>query len=158
MTQSDDAQLTGIGVGKFETEEKRSPRYLAPEVLEGRIYDSKSEMYSFCLILWEMWYGKIAFPTAQTNQSRGHLDGLRKGDRPSHIEGTHRPWQIWQKVMESCWRGEPRERLTAKDSLEHLKKLQKEKNSTSGKERPTPTPKPFSRIKPKVAPKPFKKE
>ncbi|KAL9963754.1 hypothetical protein ACROYT_G027290 [Oculina patagonica] len=152
LTQSDDAKLTGIGVGKFETEAERSPRYLAPEVLEGRIYDSQSEMYSFGLILWEMWYG---VPVSSQSQ---HLDGLKKAVRPSHIEGTHCPWEIWQNVMESCWRSAPRERLTAKDSLEHLKKLHKEKVSTAGKERPTPTPKPFSRKKPRVAPKPFKKE
>lgn len=157
MTQDDDAKLTAIGVGKFESEAERSPRYLAPEVLEGRIYDSKAEMYSFGLMLWEMWYGEIVFQTAATSQSQ-HLDGLRKGYRPSHIERTDRPWEIWQNVMESCWKGEPRDRITAKDGWEQLQQLQKEKGSASRKERPTIKPKPFSGKKPRVPPKPFKKK
>lgn len=143
-------------MGKFETQAKRSPRYLAPEVLEGRIYDSKAEMYSFGLMLWELWYGEVAFRTTATSQSQ-HLDGLKKGNRPSHIEGTSRPKEIWQNVMESCWRGEPRDRLTAQDGWKLWKQLQKQHETVSFKERPTPAPKP-SRIRPRVPPKPFKKQ
>ena len=141
-------------MGKFETEAQRSPRYLAPEVLEGRIYNSKAEMYSFGLMLWEMWYGEDVFRTSVASRSQ-HLERLKKGDRPSHIEGTNRPWEIWQNVMESCWKGDPGDRLTAEDSWQKWKQFQKQNVLASGKKRPPPQ---FPQIKPRVGPKPFKKE
>ena len=41
-------EITGAMVG--------SSLYLTPEVFEGRIYNSKADMYSLGFVLWEIWY------------------------------------------------------------------------------------------------------
>lgn len=50
-----------------------TPVFLAPEVLQGLIYDSAADIYSLAIIMWEMWYGReIAsdvFNTVKVNDS-----------------------------------------------------------------------------------------
>ena len=152
--------------------------YLAPEVLDGRIYDSKSDMYSFAMILWEMWYAKTAFQTEMAIRSQTFqlLNDIKEGLRPGHIVGTHEPWGEWQLVMETCWDGEPQHRLTAHQGRNELDKLRKKMkmqivfssettlHRCSGHEfpaaeenppsKPQPSPKPRLAPKPQVAPKP----
>ncbi|KAJ7392754.1 hypothetical protein OS493_010409 [Desmophyllum pertusum] len=35
--------------------------YVALEVYEGKPYDTKVDMYSFGLMMWEMWFGERVF-------------------------------------------------------------------------------------------------
>ncbi|KAL9964138.1 hypothetical protein ACROYT_G027725 [Oculina patagonica] len=35
--------------------------YFAPEVIRSSVYDSKADIYSFGIMMWEMWYGTRAF-------------------------------------------------------------------------------------------------
>ncbi|KAJ7392761.1 hypothetical protein OS493_010416 [Desmophyllum pertusum] len=35
--------------------------YMAPEVHDRKSYDTKMDMYSFGLMMWEMWFGKRVF-------------------------------------------------------------------------------------------------
>ena len=44
-------QITGTYCG--------TPLYMAPEISpEKKIYDTKVDMYSFGLMMWEMWFGE----------------------------------------------------------------------------------------------------
>ena len=59
--------------------------YLAPEVLSGKPYTKKSDIYSFGMIMWEYTTGKKPF----YNRSYNHnlmLDILERRKRP---ENTH---------------------------------------------------------------------
>ena len=67
--------------------------YLAPEVFEDRVYNSKADMYSFGYVLWELWYGETAFGAAIASKPQHLLlEEVTKRDlRPTHIKGTHHP-------------------------------------------------------------------
>ena len=131
LTYDGRVKLADVGVAKHQTDITGTicgtSLYLAPEVCEGRIYNSMADMYSFGFVLWELWYGKTAFQDAVVNSSQSVLlEDVRQGLRPIHIEGTSQPWGIWQEVMQACWQKNPRQRLTAKKGCEYLKQLQKE--------------------------------
>ena len=117
--------------------------YLAPEVLEGRSYSSKADMYSFGYVLWELWYGETVFGAAIANKPQQLLlEEVTKRDlRPTHIKGTHHPWEIWQHVMTSCWNKEPNSRLTARKGLQCFKKV-RERGDVPQKRPPLPPPPP----------------
>ena len=157
-------KLADVGVAKHEKEITGTvcgtPLYMAPEVFQGHIYNSKADMYSFGFVLWELWYAETAFRAAIEIKPKSVLleDVMRRDIRPTHIEGTHHPWEIWQHVMTSCWSKEPRLRLTAKKGWECLQQLQDQGRIQQKKPPPPPrsfVPRPLSRRKtPPVKPKP----
>ena len=44
------SKITGTVMGSF--------LYMAPEVFHSKLYDYKADIYSFGIILWEMWFGR----------------------------------------------------------------------------------------------------
>ena len=169
MTHDGMVKLADVGVAKHEKDITGTvcgtSLYVAPEVLEGRIYNSRADMYSFGFVLWELWYGKTAFHDIDVSRYQStFLEDVRRGLRPHHIKGTSHPWPEWKTVMESCWQKDPRGRMTAQKSWDCFKQLQK-KRVIRPKLPPPPPPKrsvgPRSRsnaselvTKPKPAPRP----
>ena len=160
-----------MGVGKYEEDITGTicgtSLYLAPEVLEGRIYNSRADMYSFAFVLWELWYGEIVF--ADYTVVRGHqsklLQDVKDGLRPCHIDKTSKPSPSWIRVMESCWEKSPGKRMTASDALAVLKELKGKGDAHSRSDSRPPTPPPKKPVpserrprsysqKPPVKPKP----
>ena len=114
-----------MGVGKYEEEITGTicgtSLYLAPEVLDGRIYNSKADMYSFAFVLWELWYGERVFSDMVVSRYQSKLlQDVRDGLRPSHIDKTLKPSPPWIRVMESCWEKCPGKRMTASKAFEIL--------------------------------------
>jgi len=96
--------------------------YLAPEVFHSQVYDSKADIYSFGLMLWEMWYGKRAFA-----EFRGSMplvfSWVDEGRRPEDVEGSKKPPTQWKQLMIRCWKRDPEQRPSANDCNQELTKL-----------------------------------
>ena len=120
--------------------------YLAPEVFEDRVYNSKADMYSFGYVLWELWYGETAFGAAIASKPKHLLleEVTQRDLRPTHIKGTHHPWGIWQHVMTSCWNKEQSSRLTARKGLQCFQKIPVRACDVPQKKPPPPPPPPRS--------------
>ncbi|XP_078379644.1 uncharacterized protein LOC144662656 [Oculina patagonica] len=99
-----------------------TPAYVAPEVIRSSVYDSKADVYSFGIIMWEMWYGKRAFYDVGRDLNT-FLQGVASGVRPSHVEGRRMPPDGWRHLMQWCWDGEAGERPTAATCNKELIKL-----------------------------------
>ena len=85
---------------------------IAPEVFHSEVYDSKADIYSFGIMLWEMWYGRQAFaefmgPVAVfICMVDGHY-------RPEEVEGEKKPPARWKQLMNRCWDEDPEKRPSA---------------------------------------------
>ena len=106
--------ITGTMVG--------TPTYLPPEVIRCSVYDRKVDMYSFAIMMWEMWYGRRAYLEVGGDQYT-FWDRVEEGTRPSHIEGTRMPPDQWQNLMQNCWDGEAEKRPNAATCHNELTKL-----------------------------------
>ena len=84
--------------------------YIAPEVFHSEVYDSKVDIYSFGVILWEIWYGQRAFAEVKAETLITFVDG---GNRPEHLKDSEKPPQPWKELMEKCWNGNAEERPSA---------------------------------------------
>ena len=143
-------KLSDVGVAKREREISGTfcgtLLYLAPEVLDGGFYDSKADMYSFGIVLWEVWYAMTAFHVELSSRNQLQLlNDVRGGLRPSHVDGTREPWGLWRSVMMTCWDKEPQQRLTAEQSLQQLDNLRNLLHAAESKaatSRPHPVAKP----------------
>ena len=110
------ALLTGSIIG--------TPTNMAPEVLQGMLYDAKADIYSLSIMLWEMWYAVKVFSEDYNKEVIRNYPSLR-----DHVIGHHRPdftaryapMKLLQSLIESCWNADPKERPTAKSIVQTLK-------------------------------------
>ncbi|XP_046852544.1 dual serine/threonine and tyrosine protein kinase-like isoform X2 [Xenia sp. Carnegie-2017] len=120
VTNDDKVAISDVGiVGQFK-EAEESLIYLAPEVLKNLEHRIKpGDIYSFGIMLWEMWYGVTAF--------RELMPIIRENFRAKLLDG-HRPEIMEQEVnhpkaretMEDCWTTCYEKRITAKNCFDRL--------------------------------------
>jgi len=126
ISLQDDVKIADVGVSKKATmitgTMAGTPAFVAPELIRSSMYDGKADIYSFGIMMWEMWYGRRAFL-----EIRGDLntfwERVEEGARPSHIEGTKMPPDQWKNLMQWCWDGEAEKRPTAEACHKELTKL-----------------------------------
>ncbi|RIB20710.1 kinase-like domain-containing protein [Gigaspora rosea] len=84
--------------------------YIAPEVLNKRIYTKESGIYSFGVIMWEILYSKpVSFE--QKSDLQFQLQ-VCNGLRPHIYENTA---VCYADLMKKCWNMDPKKRPTAKE-------------------------------------------
>ncbi len=71
---------------------------MAPEVLRNSTFNAQSEMYSFGVLLWELWtYGQVPYAGLNNTQAAEALLTGEKLKIPSTV-----PTEI-KVLLESCW-------------------------------------------------------
>ena len=98
-------------------------RYIAPELrLEQKIYDSKVDMYSFGLMMWEMWFGERVPPKSI---SRSQDEVTRQIEvKKQELKGRrYSPPAKWIELMVSLWDSDPCVRKTAMESQVLIKEV-----------------------------------
>ena len=114
-------KIADVGLAKAEIDITSTfrgiPVYRAPEVFHSQRYDSKADIYSLGLLMWEMWYGHRAFADAPGTTLHDFFDWVDEGNRPVHKPGfkTLPPW--WEQLMPQCWDSNPDKRPTAMECI-----------------------------------------
>jgi len=105
------AQLCDFGISRemgsdlTMTKVIGTPRWNAPEVLDGDSYSEKVDVYSFGIVMWELIARKLPFEEI-TKQSELE-DHIIEGNRP--LVPPYCP-PIYKEIMERCWKAAPEER------------------------------------------------
>ena len=134
ITKKEHIKVADLGLATFRNQITGTycgtPWYMAPEIRENKIYDSKVDMYSFGLMMWEMWFGEIVRPepiscsqdevTRQINERKQRAEG-RGGTR-------HPPPTKWIELMVCLWNAEPCVRKTVMESKELVKEVKQSLN------------------------------
>jgi len=89
--------------------------YLAPEVLDERLYSKASDIYAFSMLMWEICSGMP--PLSQEDHSAILSAKICRGFRPEIEEGIPK---CYADMMTLCWDADPRKRPTSKDLYETL--------------------------------------
>ena len=119
-------KIADVGLAKAEIDITGTfagtPIYMAPEVFHAQVYDTKADIYSLGLIMWEMWYGQRVFADAPRTTLEDFFDWVDKGNRPVEMHGCQTPPSFWKRLMTQCWDGNPDKRPTAKECHERMVK------------------------------------
>ncbi|XP_070547540.1 fibroblast growth factor receptor 2-like [Ptychodera flava] len=93
-------------------------RWMAPEVLSGNAYTTGSDVWSFGVLLWEVFsLGDNPYDTIQDDDVK---DLIGRGQRLEIPQGCTE--SIYQ-LMTSCWTEIPAERLNATDLVTALRRF-----------------------------------
>ena len=98
---------------KYDSIEELS--YLSPEILKGESYTKSIDVYSYGIILYEIFTGEVPFQ----NLSVFKLPQLViKGERPKFVNPIP---ECQRKLMELCWSQDPNKRPTFSEICSELK-------------------------------------
>ena len=119
--------ISDVGiVGQF-LETENSIIYLAPEVLENLTNRTKeADMYSYGLVLWEMWYGTQAFTEIMPIDKNTFREKIANHYRPKISKMTINI-PVVQAIMTLCWATKAKDRYSAAECYEKFENL---KNGT----------------------------
>lgn len=101
-----DSLMTGSTVGTMT--------HMSPELLEGKQYTFKHDIYSLSILLWEMWYGRHVYSEDEYNTVAIYalLDAIKTGQRPTFSK-KFAPVDGIRKLIERCWSEKPEDRPAA---------------------------------------------
>ena len=116
LSEKHSVRVSDVGISKEAGEITGtiagSPVYIAPEVFQSKLYDSKADIYSLGIILWEVWYGEQAFARIGEITLQQFFGLVQEGARPEPLPGYRQP--PWEELMRQCWEADPRKRPSAK--------------------------------------------
>merc|ERR1711879_621453 len=106
------AKLADFGLSRVCSDEMTSGqgtvKWMAPEILSNAPYTTKSDIYSFGLIIWEVIMQKAFFEEFKFN-SQIEIQVVNHNTRPPISSFT----PLMQKTISRCWAPDPNERPTA---------------------------------------------
>lgn len=128
LSQGNLAKVADVGVSKEAkaiTGTMTGTRmYLAPEVIMSKMYDYKADVYSFGIMLWEMWYGRRALSDVGGDIDE-FFEKVVEGARPFHVKGFNKPPASLHDQMQRCWQEKPDSRPDAAKCHKELSELHK---------------------------------
>ena len=75
-----------------------NPTWCAPEVLENKPYTVKADVYSYGMMLWELYTRELPFDNYKFQYQVE--DDVKKGVRPSIPEDC---WEEYKELIQVCW-------------------------------------------------------
>ncbi|PVD28885.1 hypothetical protein C0Q70_11480 [Pomacea canaliculata] len=97
---------TACDIHTYMTNNKGSAAWMAPEVFEGSNYSEKCDVFSWGIILWEVFTRRKPFDEIGGPAFR-IMWAVHRGKRPPLIQGLPKPLEV---LMTKCWSGNPAER------------------------------------------------
>eukprot|EP00892_Ulva_mutabilis_P010835 jgi/Ulvmu1/8123/UM040_0018.1 len=103
------------------TAETGTYRWMAPEVIEHKAYDSKADVFSFGIVLWELLTGKV--PYTEQTALQAAVGVVQHGLRPPIPTGTP---AMLSEVMHKCWHKNPAARPSFTELVPVLQQLHRD--------------------------------
>ncbi|XP_069137994.1 tyrosine-protein kinase CSK-like isoform X2 [Argopecten irradians] len=122
VNESNTAKVSDFGLAKhgdYSQEGGKFPiKWTAPEALRENKFSNKSDMWSFGVLLWEIYsFGRVPYPRIPLADVVSHVE---RGYRMEAPEGC--PKEIYS-IMLGSWEATPDKRPTFKDVLDKLNNL-----------------------------------
>eukprot|EP00002_Diphylleia_rotans_P012917 TRINITY_DN2522_c0_g1_i4.p1 TRINITY_DN2522_c0_g1~~TRINITY_DN2522_c0_g1_i4.p1 ORF type:complete len:1709 (-),score=377.78 TRINITY_DN2522_c0_g1_i4:217-5343(-) len=113
------AKICDFGLSRVKSNNRTMTKcgtlaYQAPEVLKGERYDERADVYSFGIILWQIYVEEEPYKEAKS--SLIHQDVI-DGNRPPKHKSI--PTETWN-VITKCWSSDIADRPQFKDLVELL--------------------------------------
>eukprot|EP01132_Coremiostelium_polycephalum_P004881 gene4881-6087_t len=115
-----DFGLSRTVVQSFVSKVVDNPTWLAPEVLKGSEYNERADVYSFGMILWELYHLELPFDEYQFKFMSTLEDNILNGLRPSIHQNCN---NTYASLITKCWNSDPNIRPTFQSILKTLEDI-----------------------------------
>lgn len=102
--------------GNMHTGGIGTPYTMAPEVVQHKPYTPAADVYSFGIVMYEMYTGRFPFPKMKPIQL---MFAVTEGKRPPFYDEDSVPPTL-RKLIERCWSQKPDDRPTFEEILKVL--------------------------------------
>lgn len=106
-----------------------TPEWMAPEVLRNELSDEKCDVYSFGVILWELYTLQVPWGGMNSIQVVGAV-----GYQHRHLDIPNDMDSRVSEIIIRCWKTNPKERPSFYEIMAMLKSLQKPMNVSQAKQ------------------------
>ena len=93
-----------------------TPRWAAPEILDEGTYSKEADVFSFAMVMIEVYTGAIPFSGSTISMAILAITQGRHPPRPTHPTFTEKLW----KLMQRCWNRDPHLRPEISEALQVL--------------------------------------
>ena len=93
-----------------------TPLYMSPEQLRGARVDSRSDVFSFGVVLYEMLTGQRPF-AEESRDGEGLVERIEAGRRPPVRKLAPKTPRAFARLVERCLRAKPKRRFAATAEL-----------------------------------------
>ena len=103
-----------------------TPMYMAPEVMEGKVHTTKVDIYSFGLMMWEMWFGRSVFSEVRSDEFFRRIKDEHYRPQTPSDDGRfipNLPPAEWTELMTLSWHPDPSLRRTATECKAFMKEI-----------------------------------
>ncbi|XP_006001437.1 vascular endothelial growth factor receptor 2 isoform X2 [Latimeria chalumnae] len=105
-------------------------KWMAPETIFDRVYTTQSDVWSFGVLLWEIFsLGASPYPGVQIDEE--FCRRLKEGTRMRAPD--YATPEVYQTMLD-CWHGNPKDRPTFSELVEHLGNLLQANAQQDGKD------------------------
>eukprot|EP00118_Oscarella_pearsei_P002115 m.9577 g.9577 ORF g.9577 m.9577 type:complete len:1224 (+) comp21448_c0_seq1:590-4261(+) len=94
----------------------------APELLQGNAYGTPVDVYSFGIVLWEIWERTLPYRSRKFRSRFELIDAVLRGARPSTLSDSDVPGD-YVALMVECWDHEPEKRSAFRQVVERLENI-----------------------------------
>lgn len=93
-----------------------TPQWCAPEVLNEGKYSKEADIFSFAMVMVEVFTGAVPYSGSTNFMAMLHITQGTRPPRPTHPMFTEKIWSLMQR----CWAHDPESRPEASEVLELL--------------------------------------
>ncbi|CAH1796828.1 unnamed protein product [Owenia fusiformis] len=124
ISEDDRAKISDFGLARYEDTNQEGGRFpikwTSPEALRDSKFTSKSDMWSFGILLWEIYsFGRVPYPRIPLANVVQHVE---RGYRMESPDGC--PKEVYD-IMRKAWELDPRNRPTFAQTLPLLDRIRK---------------------------------
>merc|ERR1712176_797852 len=119
LSRMKDQSTLTAGTGTFQ--------WMAPEVIQGKKYDEKSDIYSLAIIFWEIKTGLIPFVSYRLNGIQASVAVVTQKKRPkidSIIFKNKMLFSKWKQLIVRMWSQSPAPRPNGTEVINILKEFE----------------------------------
>ncbi|BDA50694.1 probable tyrosine-protein kinase SYK at C-terminar half [Coccomyxa sp. Obi] len=119
------------GATHVSTNSHGTVAYVAPEVLQRGVMAMPADVYSYSMLMLELWSGELVYKGVNIHQVMFQVFGGQKPDAPADMPADYRA------LMEDCWATDPAARPVFRDIHLRLRQMLADTCAATGEATPS---------------------